>query len=315
MLDNLFYFINIIMVKRLSRKQKKHNSTIRRGYRHIRTNSRKKQKSIKNKTKRKTKRKTKLINKHRNMKGGSITDILMKSQNNDSSITEIGRGGFGIAIIDKDHPDSVYKISNKNNTCRAWHKESDIYKVLNNYDIDTNLCKLVKMKDNYFTDDTCAMELTRAYNPFGVNEAYTVQPHFQYETLTYRNKLRGLFLGINELIEHEIFTHENISDYITDLGILMARLHYKIKNDGYDIELFISKKENEQTEIYIGDFDLTQFYEDVPDIERLAWSFEAVAYFPIEGELYDIFSSNYIQEAEKYNMKDVANKVLAKYLD
>ena len=284
------------MVTKLSRKQKK------RRYKSFRTKSYKKQKKT-----------IKKRNKRQLMKGGSITNILSKHQNN--SLIEIGRGGFGTVVIDEPQSKSVYKISNKLNTCREWHYESNIYKKLNKFDIDTNLCKLVKMKDSYFDNNTCAMELTRAYNPFGINETYTIQPHFQYETLTYKNKLRGLFLGINELVEHNIFTHENIPIYIADLGVLMARLHYKIKNDGYDIELFISKRENEPTKIYIGDFDLSQFYEDVPDIERLAWSFEAVAYFPIEGKLYDIFSNNYIEEAKKYNMESVANDVLYKYIN
>ena len=172
------------------------------------------------------------------------------------------------------------------------------------------------MKDYVSNESMCAMELTRAFNPRGLDVYHTIQPQFQYETLDYMHKSRGHFLGIQNLIKEGIFTNENIGNYIKDLAILMARLHYKIKNDGYDIELFISKIKGGNSIIYVADFDLSEFYEDYPDAEkisRMSWCFGAVPYFPIEGILYKIFSTNYIDEAKKYNMEDIALKVLVDY--
>ena len=247
------------------------------------------------------------------MIGGVIDNFIfnLKSKNN---IVEIGRGGFGIVYLDKTQPDSVFKISTKENTCRTWVYESEIYKNLAKFDIDSNLCKIIKMKDYISTKDMCVMELTRAYNPLGLDINYTIQPQFQYTSYSHKYSTRGLFLGINELIENGIFTEKNIGNYIAELGIIMAKLHYKVKNDGYDIELFISKIKNEEPIIYIGDFDLSNFYEE-PDIERLLWSLEAVPYFPIEGPLYKIFSNNYIKEATIYGMGEIAKKVLYSYID
>ena len=65
--------------------------------------------------------KIKTINTKKNidyMIGGAIDDFIfnLKSKNN---IVEIGRGGFGIVYLDKTQPDSVFKISTKENTCRT----------------------------------------------------------------------------------------------------------------------------------------------------------------------------------------------------
>ena len=264
-------------------------------------------KTILKKTKKSVKKR-----KNQYMIGGAISDFLLNLKSN-NNLVEIGRGGFGIVYLDKTQPNSVFKISTKENTCRTWVLESDIYKNLAMFDIDSKLCKIIKMKDYVSNNQMCAMELTRAYNPLGLDIYYTIQPQFQYTSFNHHYSTRGLFLGINELIENNIFTKENIPNYIAELGIIMAKLHYKVKNDGYDIELFISKINKEETIIYIGDFDLSKFYDDEPDIERLVWSLEAVPYFPIEGDLYKIFSNNYIQEATKYKMAEVAKKVLSEY--
>jgi hypothetical protein len=293
--------------------KEKYNKITKKGSAKQKKTVKNKKKTVKNKKKIvKNKKKTVKNKKNKYMKGGSIENFFFNLESKNNDIVEIGSGGFGIVYLDKTQPTSVFKVSKKNNTCREWKKESDIYNLLMETDIDTKLCKIVKMKQFLNTEVMCCMELTRAYNPIGNDEDYTIQPQFQYTNLYYKDKVRGLFLGVNDLIKMEIFTKENISNYIKELGIIMARLHYKLKNDGYDIELFISKIEGEETNIYIGDFDLTQFYED-PDIKRLAWCFRAVPYFPIEGELYDIFSTNYINEAKKYNMGEIAELVLTEY--
>lgn len=251
------------------------------------------------------------------MFGGTIEDFLKKlNVDGNKDIVEIGRGGAGVVYLDKGYKDSVFKVSKKSDTCRLWGKESKIYDVLNTKNIDTELCKLIKMKEYKGGGENCCMELTRAFNPRGNALTYTIQPQFQYKSLDYNCKGRGLFLGIDELISDGIFTAENIEEYIAQLGQLLARLHYDAKNDGYDLELFISK-EGGKTIIYIGDFDLSEFWKDANDetIERLTWSLEAFPYFPIEGKLYNIFSKNYLEQAEAYEHRFVAEKVLKRYVE
>jgi hypothetical protein len=259
---------------------------------------------------------TKRNNKKRNqrMRGGSISDFIKNKNNGSEEIIELGRGGAGIVYLDKSQPNLVFKVSKSNDTCRIWGKEAKIYNTLNSFNIDTNLCKILKMTDFIQDDEYCCLELHRAFNPLGNDVYYTIHPHFQYKELDYATKGRGRFLGIQNLKNLGIFNDDNIIDYIIDLSILLARLHYKVKNDGYDLELFLSK-ENDKIIIYIADFDLSEFYTIINNtiIERLAWSLEAVPYFPIEGELYEIFSKNYINEAEKYDMKHIAEEVLKIY--
>ena len=250
------------------------------------------------------------------MRGGSISKFLESETNNSTNIVEIGKGGAGVAYLDKSQPESVFKISDRSVTCRVWGKEASIYKKMEKFEVDTPLCKILKMKEYENHGDICYMELTRAFNPRGDDENYTIQPQFQDERYEYIYKGRGHFLGISNLKDENIFTDDNINDYIRDLAILMARLHYKVKNDGYDLELFISK-EDSRTIIYIADFDLSEFYEVISPrvIERLEWSLSAFPYFPIDGDLYDIFSTNYIDEATKYGMKETAEKVLKLYTE
>jgi len=280
---------------------------------------------MKRDTRRKSKtRKNKRINKKKrsynrktiSMKGGSIDEFFRKMETEDG-IVKIGKGGFGVVYLDKTQPSSVFKVSKESGTCKDWSKEAKIYERLNADNIDTDLCKMLKMKDYKTAAGVCCMELTRAINPRGPDVPYTILPHFRYDsnTLDAIKEGRGLFLGVQELIAENIFNPGNINRYMHELGILMARLHYRIKNDGYDLELFISKEEDKII-IYVGDFDRSEFYEEVDKerIDRLCWSFAAVEYFPGKGELYSIFSDSYLIESEKYGAREIAEKVLAEYL-
>ena len=97
------------------------------------------------------------------------------------------------------------------------------------------------------------------------------------------------------------------------------------------MELFISKVGNQIT-IYLGDLDLTRFWETNEKytnennslkrrnlvIEDLVKSMDIVPYFPDyylteNAELYTIFKNNYIQEAKKYDMDAMAKDVLIEY--
>jgi hypothetical protein len=273
--------------------------------------------SISKKTK-KLKRIKSLSNLNSNLYSiNSIYDFIeiLNNKEKRETIKQIGKGGGGIVYINLNKPNYVYKVSNKNNTCRIWSKEVKIYKKLNLFNIDTKLCKILKMKSYIINKDICCLQLTRAFNPIDNKLNYTIQPQFQYDSFNYNYTDRGLFLGIKELLEYKIFTKDNIKKYIKDLGIVMSRLHYQIKNDGHDLELFISKKKNEDVIIYIGDFDLSENYKHVNEnvIEILEKSLSDVPYFPIEGELYSIFSKNYLLEAKKYASEETALQVLKLY--
>ena len=192
------------------------------------------------------------------LKGGNINSFLQKIGS--EQIIEIGRGAYGIVYIDMTQPDSVFKIS-MDGKCKDWMNEIEIYNILNRNNIDTELCKIIKMKDYVNDGKICCIEFTRVINPKGMELTYTIQPLFQEENYDFKHETRGLFLGVNQLISENIFTKDNIQEYIKQLAILMARLHYRLKNDTSDIELFVAK-ENDKIIIYVGDFDRAKFFED-----------------------------------------------------
>lgn len=266
------------------------------------TNRRKKSQKKRRTPKKKLNSKTKKM-----LNGGSIH----KFESNASNVYEIGRGGYGIVFIDKTQNDSVFKVSNKANTCREWSKESDIYERINKFDVDSDLVKVVKMKDYVNTGSKCTMELSRAFNPFEENATFTIHPIFGEEDLERMYPGRGLFMGLNQLYDKKIFTSANIYEYIRQLGGVMAKLHYFVKNDCYDIELFISKN-SETVQILIGDFDLSEFISEYTDLiieDRLLWSLIAVPYFPKPTHtMFQDFKMSYISEAAKYDNEDTAKK-------
>ena len=254
--------------------------------------------------------------------GGSIDEFLTKLTANIEQLKEIGRGGAGIVYLDETQPDVVFKMSEKANICREWTSESLIYNRLNEENIDEKLCKLIKMHNYKVDSESCIMELTRAKNPIDISLDYTIQPQFGMSDLDYTYRGRGRFLGITELIKENIFTNENIKEYVKDLALVISKLHYKIKNDAYDLELFLSLDNNlsdatNNIVIYIGDFDLSKFITeyDKKTIQRLEWALTAVPYFPTieQPELFEIFKYNYILEASKYSLQEVATQVIDLY--
>jgi hypothetical protein len=244
------------------------------------------------------------------MIGGNI-DLFEANQ--DSAI-EIGRGGYGIVYLDSNQSNNVFKVSSMEYTCRQWSIESTIYQRLNNFNIDTEFVKVLKMMDYKNDGYKCIMELTRVINPLDSNLSYTIQPLFGFDSFEKKYLGRGLFLGLTELYNH-IFEPNTIQEYIRQLGIVMARLHYYVKNDCYDIELFVSKINN-KIEIFVGDFDLSIFITDYDNttINRIIWSLNAVEYFPHPNNiLFENFYASYIDEATKYNKQTIAEYVMSEY--
>ena len=235
------------------------------------------------------------------------------------TVFEIGRGAAGIVYFDETQPKYVYKISNKNNQFRDWKKEKQLYEHINTFNIDSEHIKLLKMTDYHIDDNGCKLQLTRAVNPIDPNMKFTIHPLFGLKSIKYKDTHRGLFIGLDELYGENCMFHglEPATVFIEELGRVMAKLHYEVKNDGFDIELFLSSRVddiNKSTRVYIGDFDLSETITEYNDyyIERMVWCFQAVPYFPTEGELFDVFSSAYISEATRYKMKHIAQTVISR---
>ena len=143
-------------------------------------------------------KKTKKLKKNskKNMIGGDVQAFLNNLREDSDNIEKIGSGAFGIVYLDKTQPDSVFKLSKKKLTCQDWGREAEIYEEIAKFELDTRLCKMVKMEEFLINEDMCAMQLTRAHNPLGEDKYYTIQPLFGNETRYVKNEERGEFLGI-----------------------------------------------------------------------------------------------------------------------
>jgi hypothetical protein len=129
---------------------------------------------------------------------------------------------------------------------------------------------------------------------------------------------RGLFLGIEELLQNSIFTTEELPLYIHDLATVLANLHFQAMNDGFDLEVFVGRNAMGVSVLYIGDFDLTEIIVEFNDyvIDRLVWCLYAVPYFPRpnNSDLFKIFKDAYIEQASLHNRGDVATIIMNRYI-
>jgi hypothetical protein len=279
-------------------------------------------KSIKYKHSSKRSIKTK---KTKKMKGGSVELFIDNKKKDNSSIVLIGSGAQGLVYFDKNQKNVVFKVSDSRNVCRDWLKEANIYDIFKKYDVDEKLCKFMKMNQYATFNNKCYLELLKVNNPLDIDADYTIQPCFGIDSMeSFQNehdentahRKRGLFLGIKELIVNGFFTEESIKEYIAQLGVIIARLHYQVNNDGFDIELFLDKTGDKIT-VYIADFDLSNFYETINDeiIKKMVACLDSVPYFPTpdQPELFAIFSDNYINEAKKFKQNMVAQQVMHMY--
>lgn len=120
---------------------------------------------------------------YKKMFGGNINihNFYTKFLNIDNSdLILIGRGGFGSVYLDPENPNSVYKITNDN--CSDILIEKEKYDTLRTRNIDSNLCKILKMKSVLIDNDnnSCIIELTRAINPLDENATNTIIPFFAF---------------------------------------------------------------------------------------------------------------------------------------
>lgn len=247
----------------------------------------------------------------------NISDFYGDLINDNQNMIEIGRGGQGIVYYSNKNKDSVYKVSSSMDNCRKWDIEVTKYNIINSFNINTNYIKLLRMKHYLLREDseTCILELNRVVNPLELEADYTIQPLFGLENQEQMYVGRGLFLGVNNLLQYDLLTQKEIIKLVSELGIVMARLHYQIKIDCFDVELFLGIEKNKKV-IYIGDFDLSNFilygYNE-EERNKLLESLTLVEYFPTYDEtpeLFELFSNNYILEATKYNGKKIAIDII-----
>ena len=264
-----------------------------------------------------TTQKKRKMRKNIKQKGGNIDTFHTKLSRHDNTLRMIGKGGAGTVYYDPTQPTVVFKVSNKAEVCREWRKEEKIYDQLNRYSIDTPYIKLLRLNQfKVFEGNTgCILELSRVVNPLDPAADYTVQVQLGVNSLTYKNRARGLFLGVQELTEKGIIPGADLNEYVKQLAHVIARLQYEIKNDGFDIEVFAGKEDG-RIILYIGDFDLSTMITtyDKQAIDSMAWCLGAVPYFPTkEQSLYSIFKDSYLTTAETLGYRAVAEEVLLAY--
>ena len=221
---------------------------------------------------------------------------------------EIGRGGFGIVYETKNDPTTCIKISNKmdfnKNTCRQWSNEyekiNQFINIIEKHPAFKRLkmVRIVKPRQFIETEQLCYMTMPRIYRPEGKSSAPTIQAQLGVTTCKLVHKGRGEFIGLEEIKQY--VSNEDLEIASRELGIIMALIHFVGKNDAYDIEVFLGKEANtKKVRFYIADFDLSSTVPDVLDeesIRRIAWSMDAVPYFPrpsVDPHLFQLFINGY----------------------
>lgn len=239
---------------------------------------------------------------------------------------EIGRGGFGTVHIHKKDPSLCIKVSNKSSnnstSCRQWSNE---YKKITSFvdniqDLPSykglKLVKVIKPIEFTDTNQQCYMVLPRVFRPEGKasNNLPTIQAQFGFPSVRMVHKGRGEFIGLNEIKEY--MSKEDIEIASKELGIIMGLIHFVGKNDAYDVELFLGKEyRGKKSKLFLADFDLSETIKqyDAETIHRMAWSLDAVPYFPresVDPKLFELFKQGYTRVSPD---EKVVEKILEDY--
>lgn len=254
-----------------------------------------------------------------------IEDFVKTYNQNREELSEIGRGGNGTVYFDPKFENALFKVSLRMNVCRSFNTEYAVYNDMQDKrDKIPESITLVKVIELYeystFTDEKdnegCVLALQRI-RPL-VSNKHNKSIHATFgDTFTEvsLHLSRGYYYGLKELEKHL----SNVSEYIFQLGQMMATLHYILLNDGYDIEVIVGYEHNSDVpRLYIIDFDLsktiTEF--DSGTIKRIVDGLTSVPYFPYADDPnWKIFSDGYLSIAEKEDYSEVAEQVLSKYAE
>lgn len=207
---------------------------------------------------------------------------------------EIGRGGYGIVYECKTNPNICIKKSRKKTNCRVWSNEFAKIKSIAKSVKSLEFVKLIVPTKFEESDDECFMEMPRIHNPLGKDQ--TLHPLLGEVDYNHTDKKRGIFMGMKQLQEQFDFSERFLKQIARELGIMMSNIHFKGKNDAYDVEIYLGS----DYKFYLADFDLSEEIVtfDPETINRMVWSLDAVQYFPTIDccpDLYKIFKDGYFQ--------------------
>ena len=128
-------------------------------------------------------------------------------------------------------------------------------------------------------------------------------------------KGRGQFIGLKQIKEYVDI--DTIPKIVYELGKVMGLIHFKGKNDAYDMEVFLGKEEHSKIcRFYIADFDLSEEIKeyDKETIKRIEWSLSAIEFFPnkdTDDEYLQLFLNGYLEIAAENDIdKDVVMQII-----
>lgn len=247
---------------------------------------------------------------------------------NDILGSEIGRGGFGIVYVMKTDDTKCVKTSSKKSSCRQWSNEYqkiiDVFKKLESNSIFNSIktVRIIRPSDFKETDNNCYMVMPRVFRPEGKDVMKpTIQALFGVETSQVVYKGRGEIIGLEQIRKH-VKSQDEIEKMSHDLGIMMGLIHFVAKNDAYDVEVYLGKEaHSKKCRLYIADFDLSENIKshDKDTIKRIAWSLDAVPYFPkpnVDMGLFSIFEKAYRYIASMSGVeKEIVDMIFENYYD
>ncbi len=226
---------------------------------------------------------------------------------------EIGRGGYGTVYVKADDPGLCVKVSNKKSakeSCRKWSNEhKKIRGVISAIGEELKKMKMVRVITPVAfreSSEECYMVLPRIYRPEGRD--YTAKPTIQAQlglvSGSMIHKGRGEFLGLKECAAI-VGDRGDLERACYELGAVMGLIHFRGKNDAYDVEVYLGKEAgSKKCRFYIADFDLTEEIKELDDpvtLERMTWSIDAVPYFPTthsDEALFELFRKGYKEIAD-----------------
>ena len=203
------------------------------------------------------------------------------------------------------------KKSRKKTNCRQWSNEFAKITNVAKHVKSLEFVKLVVPTKFEESDDECFMEMPRICNPLGKHQ--TLHPLLGEFDYSYTDKRRGIFMGMKQLQKHFNFSDRYLKQIARELGIMMSNIHFKARNDAYDVEIYLGC----DYKFFLADFDLTEEIctFDPETIQRMVWSLDAVQYFPTTDccpDLYKIFKDGYFQHLTS-EQKNIATLVFDLY--
>jgi hypothetical protein len=162
----------------------------------------------------------------------------------------------------------VFKISILNEKCTNLKNEFNMNKCINegyiefkkNRNNENEFVEFTQLKDYMYFEETksCILMLERVYNLYENNK--TIQVMLGMDDFDFEFD-GGIINGITQLKElflnllHDNDTYILFKQYVYQLGRLMGFLHFIIKIDAFDVEVYFGKNQKKEYKMFIADFD------------------------------------------------------------